>query len=90
MILRKTILEGTRAVHLGVRLCLPFAKELILTSLRSLGYIMLIAGDGTNNVGVLKHAHIIVALLNGIPDDLKKIAEHQRIECLTKVYGTQL
>ena len=26
MILRKTILEGTRAVHLGVRLCLPFAK----------------------------------------------------------------
>ena len=89
MILRKTILEGTRAVHLGVRLCLPFAKELILTSLRSLGYIMLIAGDGTNNVGVLKHAHIIVALLNDIPD-LKKIAEHQRIECLTKVYGTQL
>ena len=52
--------------------------------LRSLGYIMLIAGDGTNNVGVLKHAHIIVALLN------EKIAEHQRIECLTKVYGTQL
>ena len=68
----------------------PSQKELILTSLRSLGYIMLIAGDGTNNVGVLKHAHIIVALLNGIPDDLKKIAEHQRIECLTKVYGTQL
>ena len=26
MILRKTILEGTHAVHLGVRLCLPFAK----------------------------------------------------------------
>ena len=68
----------------------PSQKELILTSLRSLGYIMLIAGDGTNNVGVLKHAHIIFALLNGIPDDLKKIAEHQRIECLTKVYGTQL
>ena len=68
----------------------PSQNELILTSLRSLGYIMLIAGDGTNNVGVLKHAHIIVALLNGIPDDLKKIAEHQRIKCLTKVYGTQL
>ena len=59
-------------------------------SLKSLEYIMLIAGDSTNNVGVLKHAHIIVALLNGIPDDLKKIAEHQRIACLTKVSGTQL
>ena len=68
----------------------PPQKELTLTSLKSLGYIMLIAGDGTNDVGVLKHAHIVVALLNDISNDLKKIAEHQRIECLTKVYGTQL
>ena len=68
----------------------PSQKELILTSLKSLGYITLIAGDGTNDVGVLKHAHIIVAPLNDIPGDLKKIAEHQRIECLTKVYGMQL
>ena len=68
----------------------PSQKELILTSPKSLVYIMLIAGDGTDDVGVLKHAHIIVALLNGIPDDLKKIAEHQRIDCLTKVYVTQL
>ena len=68
----------------------PSQKELILTSLKSLGYIMLIVGDGTNDVGVLKHAHIVVVLLNDIPDDSKKVAEHKRIKCLTKVYGMQL
>ena len=32
----------------------PSQKEFILTSFRSLGYIMLMAGNGTNNVGVLR------------------------------------
>ena len=56
----------------------PSQKELILTSPKSLVYIMLMAGGGTDDVGVLKHAHIVVALLSNISDDLKKIMEHQR------------
>ena len=68
----------------------PSQKEFILTSLKTLGYITLMAGDGTNDVGALKQAHIGVALLNGTPADLEKIAERMKHERIKSVYESQL
>lgn len=68
----------------------PSQKEMILNELKSLGYITMMAGDGTNDVGALKASNIGVALLDGSPEDLLKIAEHQRNERMKKVYESQL